>query len=245
MAPQAIAMELEKIYSKMRMHMAAFAPWMAKEKTKIYIYSTKDSYKASSFEPPPWSEAIAMPQLHAVVIYALQDISQIRWVLTHELSHLFFGSFFVSRPDTLPLWLDEGMATNMEDVVLGFREEALLQSDIKSYPAFDKFTASTPGVNDPDAVVRGWYLQAFGTVKFMYGTSNKLKFVVYCKKLLAGSTPEKALWEVYKIRNWTVFDERWRNWLENEQRESRGEPSSSPSSGFTRNKGFSSSSFFR
>jgi len=244
MAPQAIAMELEKIYSKMRMHIAAFAPWMAKEKTKVYIYRTRDSYKASSFEPPPWSEAIAMPQIHAVVIYDQKDISEIRRVLSHELSHLFFGSFFVSKPSALPLWLDEGMATNMEDVVLGFREEALLQSDIKSYPAFDKFTAATPGVNDPDDVVRGWYLQAFGTVKFMYGTNNKLKFVVYCKKLLAGSTPESALWEVYKIRSWKIFDERWRAWLENEQRENRDESSASSFPGSRRSSGFSSSSFF-
>jgi len=242
MAPQSIAIELEKIYSKMRMHISSFAPWTAKEKTKIYIYSSIESYRASSFRPPPWSEALAIPQAHAVVIYDQHDMSEMRRVVSHELSHLFFGSFFNAKPDALPLWLDEGMATNMEDVVLGMREEALMASDVKSYPDFELFTASVPGASDPDEIVRGWYLQAFGAVKYMYSSSNRLKFVMYCRKLLAGSTPEAALWEVYRIRGWKIFDERWRAWLEAEQADFR-QGSSSSFTGLKRSNSFSTPSF--
>ena len=96
MAPQAIAMELEKIYSKLRMHMSAFAPWMDKQKTKVYIYGSQESYQNSSFGPPKWSEALALPASHAVLVYDQNDIDNLRRVLTHELTHVFFGSFFVS-----------------------------------------------------------------------------------------------------------------------------------------------------
>jgi len=230
MAPQAIAMELEKIYSKLRMHMAAFAPWMDKQKTTVYIYATQESYQASSFGPPKWSEALALPSSHAVLVYDQNDIENMRRVLTHELSHVFFGSFFVSNPDALPLWLDEGMATNMEETVVSHRAQALLGADVKSFPAFTTFTQNVPSASDPSDVVVGWYLQAFGTVKYMYGTRSKLQFITYCKKLLAGSTPEQALWEAYKIRNWKLFDERWRAWLQNEQGSSKGGGLSSGSS---------------
>ncbi|NLO91891.1 MAG: hypothetical protein GX410_07885 [Elusimicrobia bacterium] len=233
MAPQAIAMELEKIYSKLRMHMAAFAPWMDKQKTKVYIYGSQESYQGSSFGPPKWSEALALPASHAVLVYDQNDTDNMRRVLTHELTHVFFGSFFVSNPDALPLWLDEGMATNMEETTYPHRAQALQDADVKSFFPFAAFTQNVPGPNDPNDVVTGWYLQAFGTVKYMYGTRTKLQFITYCKKLLAGSTPEQALWEAYKIRNWKIFDERWRSWLQNEQGSSKGGTGLSSGSSFT------------
>ncbi|HOX23230.1 MAG TPA: hypothetical protein PLL10_07180, partial [Elusimicrobiales bacterium] len=205
---------------------------------------SRESYLAGSFGVQPWSEAVALPHAHAVVVYHHQSVEELRRVLTHELSHLFFGSFFLSKPDALPTWLDEGMATNMEDVVLGQRLSVLRETDPKSFPNFETFVVTIPSRHDSESVVGMWYQQAFGTVRFMSSNSNKLKFVSYCKKLLAGSPPERALWEVYKIRNWKLFDERWRQWLEQEQADEQGQGGGAASSRFQRSGMFSNSSEF-
>ncbi|MDP2865802.1 MAG: hypothetical protein Q8O90_06140, partial [Elusimicrobiota bacterium] len=58
-SPGSISLELEKIYSSMRLKMAMFAPWMVKEKARIYIYASQGSYVNGEFNPPPWSKGLA------------------------------------------------------------------------------------------------------------------------------------------------------------------------------------------
>ena len=61
-SPNSISLELEKMYSTMRLNLSMFAPWMSAEKAKIYIYASQNSYAQGEFSPPNGRKGWHIPQ---------------------------------------------------------------------------------------------------------------------------------------------------------------------------------------
>src|SRR5438094_8821963 len=58
--PSGFDLGLERIHRRLRFDLAAFTPWITKEQIKLYLYTSQKSYAEGEFEPPPWSNGIAM-----------------------------------------------------------------------------------------------------------------------------------------------------------------------------------------
>jgi hypothetical protein len=216
--PTIITLELEKIYTKMRLNMAMFAPWVVKEKVKVYIYQNQKTYSSGEFHPPKWSNGMAFVKKKTVVTFDPGNIDKLREVIVHEITHLCFESFFGEVLKYPPLWLNEGLAVYMGD--LTYPRAGVWSIALKYIPRerlfrFEKFFTFNLKNIDSKQKVGDWYLQAFGIVSFFYQTKTRLQFKNFCNLIRDGRSIEKALWEVYKYPNIKEFESAWLGWHKN------------------------------
>jgi len=215
-SPASISLELERMFSSMRLNMAMFAPWMVKEKTKIYIYSSQASYLGGEFKPPRWSKGLAFVSKKTVVVYDTGDIVKLKAVIAHELTHLYFESYFAEKLKYPPPWLNEGLAVYLEEsaypeggpwsrALAYFPKERRL-----SYPGF--FSVKIDQL-ESESRIADWYLQSYGTVLYLYRPQTRVQFKAFCEALRAGEKTDDALWKNYRTREGADFGQKWEAWL--------------------------------
>jgi len=198
---------------------------MIREKTNVYIYSSKKTYLKGEFKPPSWSKGLAILKKKAVVVYDSGDIEKLRAVISHELTHLYFETFFSEKFKIPPKWLNEGLAVMIEDRSYGKGpwDSALKFVSGKRYMSFSKFFKSDLNKMKSKQVIGDWYLQSFGIVRYLFGANKRLQFKYFCDLTRKGEKLENALWKAYRIRNLRDFENKWRKWrrkysLEGEER---------------------------
>jgi hypothetical protein len=218
-APNSIAIEMEKLYSSMRLNLSMFAPWMVKERTKIYIHASRETYLKGEFEPPSWSKGLAFTGKKTIVVYDSGDLEKLRAVIAHELTHLYFETYFAEKLKYPPQWLNEGLAVMMEDASHSADGGGPWTTALKYMPRERFFTmrsyfASELASLNTDQKIGDWYLQAFGIVRHLYSPAQRLQFRNFCEKIRAGTDLEGALWEVYRSRDVDQFEKKWLSWLD-------------------------------
>lgn len=216
----ALTMELEKIYSLMKMNLSPFSPWMLKEKTKIYIYKNHQSYVSSEFSPPKWSKGICIHNKRTVVVYYKDSVEDLLATVVHELTHLYYEDFFLQKLKSPPIWLNEGLAVYMEYV---FRQErspwyqSLIHSPKSVFMGFEIFFKSNPNNLSSDEEIAYWYLQSFAIIKYLLGFFGKSSFYRFSLELSNTSDLNKSLWKVYRFSDLKMFEKKWFEWLNQEK----------------------------
>ena len=228
-SPASISLEMEKMYSAMRLSMSMFAPWMVKERSKIYIYSSQASYLNGEFQPPRWSKGLAYASKKTIVVYDTRDTEKLKAVIAHELAHLYFECYFAEKLKYPPQWLNEGLAVYMEESV--FPDGGPWGLALAYFPEarrlpFDKFFGLKIEALGSDANISDWYLQAYGTVLYLYRPNMRLQFKGLCEALRAGDKLADALWKAYRLRGETDFSSKWGAWMDVYSREDKGWPGS-------------------
>lgn len=213
---QSLQMEVEKIYSLLKMNLSSFSPWMTKEKTKIYIFKDYDSYIKSEFKPPEWSKGLCFHKKRTIVVYYRKDIEDLSTTLIHELTHLYFEDFFIRKMKGPPVWLNEGFAVYMESLYKS--DKSPWNISLFSFPPdkivkFNTFTKIDVNQLKSDDEIAFWYLQSFGMVKYLYTVFGKPAFYKFNIELANNTDIEKALWNIYRISDWEIFEKRWFDWL--------------------------------
>ncbi|MBI5744601.1 MAG: hypothetical protein HY952_08640 [Elusimicrobia bacterium] len=215
-SPSSISLEMEKMYASVRMSMAMFAPWMVKERAKIYIYSSQQSYLGGEFNPPKWSKGLAYFSKKTVVVFDTGDVEKLKAVIAHELSHLYFEGYFGEKLKYPPQWLNEGLAVYLEESVSpdgGPWGRALAYfPEARRYP-FPEFFKTKIEDLDSDSRIADWYLQAYGSVLYLYKPATRIQFKGLCEAVRAGEPLGDALWKVYRIREDSDFGRKWSVWL--------------------------------
>ncbi|ACC98142.1 hypothetical protein Emin_0587 [Elusimicrobium minutum Pei191] len=110
-----IAMTLEGAHSTLKMNLPQKMP----PKTNVYIYKNQADYLKGEFKPFEWSEAVFLPSEATIVLYnTLGDRNELKRKFMHEFTHMINDAYFnpTGKGPLTPLWLDEGMAVNMEDI---------------------------------------------------------------------------------------------------------------------------------
>lgn len=214
-SPGAISLEMERMYSTMRLSMAMFAPWMVREKTKVYIYSSQASYLAGEFKPPRWSKGLAYSEKKTIVVYDPGDMDKLKAVIAHELTHLYFEGYFAEKLKYPPQWLNEGLAVSMEDAVFqngGPWSKALPYFTPDRRTPYPEFFSLRIDQLKGDARIADWYLQAYGTVLYLYRPYTRLQFKSFCEGLRNGELLDDALWKGYRVGG-RDFGPKWSAWL--------------------------------
>jgi hypothetical protein len=235
-SPGSISLEMERMYSSMRLNLAMFAPWMVREKTKIYIYSSQGSYLRGEFKPPRWSKGLAFVSKKTVVVYDTGDIVKLKAVLAHELTHLYFESYFAEKLKYPPQWLNEGLAVYMEESVFpdgGPWSRALAYFPPERRFRFDGFFSVKLDELKPDSRIADWYLQSYGVVLYLYRPHSRVQFKALCESLRSGNEPAAALWDNYRVREGGDFGNKWSAWLDIYSKPGKdGLPMGTPSASF-------------
>jgi len=115
-----------------------------------------------------------------------------------------------------PTWLNEGLAVMLEDLSYeggGPWSLALKYGETGSFLPQTDFIGSDPSSMDSDARISYWYLQAFGTVSYLFRPGKRIQFMNFCSLLRAGKTLDTALWESYRIGGAGDLGTKWSAWL--------------------------------
>lgn len=96
-------------------------PWMMSGKAKVYVYQNRQSFLKNEPVASSWSGAFFSPSEDRIVMYdEPKNTSKMIEQFTHELTHLFVEEFFNPPSESYklepPIWLNEGLAVNMEDI---------------------------------------------------------------------------------------------------------------------------------
>lgn len=95
--------------------------WMMSGKSKVYVYQNRQSFLRNEPVASSWSGAFFSPTEDRIVMYdEPKNTSKMLSQFTHELTHLFVEEFFNPPSEGYklepPIWLNEGLAVNMEDI---------------------------------------------------------------------------------------------------------------------------------
>jgi len=117
-----LAMKFETVYQILSSNIS----WMMGGKADVYVYQSRDSFLRNEPVADGWSGAFFSPSENRIVMYdEPSNESHMLSHFTHELTHLFVEHFFnpSSRQHRLdpPIWMNEGLAVNMEDISANYR----------------------------------------------------------------------------------------------------------------------------
>lgn len=226
--PAGLTIGIERIHSRLRMDLGAFSPWMAREKIGLYVYSDMESYVGGEFQPPPWSNGVAVYGRKAVAIPTMKETASMLRVISHESTHLLFVSYFREKHRDPPSWVNEGLAM-VEEASSKDRPETsqwyqnMVEMKPSSWYPIDQFLQINPtkDLHDDRKDVSEWYIQAYSITYFLLRKHSNLQFKSFCSHLRDGETASDALRLVYHYRTVRDFEKRWRAWLDDPSHKSR------------------------
>ncbi len=218
--PKGLTLQLEKLHNRLRLDLAMFAPWMAKERIDLYLYAERKSYLRGEFHPPGWSNGIAQYEDKLIATFQGQGDEKVYEVIGHEMTHLLFEGYWGEEHKRPPTWLNEGLAMLQEkgDKRDGKRSEwyrAMSMFYSQRPYAFKDFLLMNPTRDlgsDQDKVTL-WYVQAYSLVYFLYRQHSRLQFFNFCRSLRDGASVKSALGKIYRFRTTAAFEKAWRAWL--------------------------------
>lgn len=114
-----LAMQFQEVFQMLRQNI----PWMIPGDINVEVFQDKKSFLQYNREvTEDWSGAFFDPDQNIIVMYdAPKHQRHMMKKFAHELTHLFFENTF-NPPDSdapkkePPIWLNEGLAVNMEDI---------------------------------------------------------------------------------------------------------------------------------
>ncbi|MBI4059876.1 MAG: hypothetical protein HY403_00445 [Elusimicrobia bacterium] len=217
--PDGFSMGAERVHSRLRRDLGMFSPWMSREKINLFIYGDHESYLAGEFEPPKWSNGLAVYDRRAVVMPAMKDARKMLSVMAHETTHLLFDGYWREARRRPPSWINEGLAM-LEEAESADRPEAsvwyqqMSAADPKALPDLETFFAVAPDKDlHENRAAAAWYVQAYSVTHFLLRRHSLLQFKSLCAALREGKPVAQALWLAYRYRRVADLDREWRAWL--------------------------------
>ena len=189
--------------------------WVWENRAKVFIAGNRDDY-LNNFNCSPWSTACV--NLHGKTIYTYPDQQKFASILVHELTHIIFREYI--GESRLSLWLDEGVATYMEDKYGDSNYKNglyLLKEKIKedTYIKFSQLNKVTIGSLDGESkdYINLFYLESFSIVNFIMKKYGKYKFSSFLRLLKKGEGIESALSKVfYDFKNLDKLEAKWKDY---------------------------------
>lgn len=194
--PEQFLDTLETLHSNLMLDLAAFAPWARTERVTLYLFQTQAAYQRFTGRPG-WSGGSSSVERRTLYLYRSSEVTGI---LAHELTHVYFDSFFAGGKAD-PLWLSEGMATFIQ-IQRGLASPNWIRPNLekvvdnKGYGLKEMMAVSSlSGVSDGS--VRLWYTEAYSVVRFLIRSKWFVSYYQFCKNLRDGRPFNEALYKAY------------------------------------------------
>ncbi len=201
---------IERLYVALHDELWSLVPWIDRRKATIFVYRDRASYGQGQFHPPGWSGG-QMTELNGEKVLAIfQPIDTV--VTAHELTHMYMRTYFDENHAPAPIWLDEGLASMLQDETLTLRDPRDKGPVLSALIPMRTFLQVRPEADTPAASVTAWYRQAHSVVRFIKRGHIEGKFVRFCEKLRDGSDAETALREIYGYTDLDAFEADWKRW---------------------------------
>jgi len=181
--------------------------WAWEHRAKIYIAKDRQDYLAR-FNCPQWSSACVDYYNRVIYTYPMQE--RFSSVLAHELTHIIFREYI--GYNRLPLWLDEGMASFMEQDQYQAASVAVLTRQQIADASYIKFAQINSIYSLSNSTETGaFYTQAFSMVNFLIKRFSRDDFARFLSLLKSGQSLEQALRRAYPVMPDTKsFEDAWK-----------------------------------
>jgi hypothetical protein len=186
---------VERLHGDIMLDLVAFSPWTRDRKVLIYFAGSQSTYQRLT-DRPAWSGGASSLSERKIYLFKSEEALGI---LTHELTHIYFDSFF--SPENSPLWLSEGIATYIQsergNSAPGWLKHNLdLLEKGGGSRLNDHILIETLTDADGDDV-RIWYAQSYSIVRFLMKMKAGEAFYLFCKHLREGMPAHRALYQAY------------------------------------------------
>ncbi|MFH2203928.1 MAG: hypothetical protein ABIJ96_12480 [Elusimicrobiota bacterium] len=219
--PPGLLLELGKMHGRLRLDLSMFSPWMAKERIHVYLYSTAKSYVAGEFKPPAWSNGVAYSERKLIATHEQAEKRKLIAIMSHEMTHLLFESYWAEEKKSPPVWINEGLAMMEEAVDPKLPEDSdwhrsmwvLSQARPLRLKNFFAMNPTRDMMHAQKEQVSHWYVQAYSLVYFLYRKHTRMQFRSFCGMLRDGKSLEQSLWKAYRYASVDKLEAAWRKWL--------------------------------
>jgi hypothetical protein len=201
---------IERIYESLHPDLWRLVPWMTQKKVSIYLYRGRESFLKGRFNPPPWSAGLLTESDGEKVLALYEPLDTT--IIAHELTHLYFHTYFDEAQAQPPPWLDEGLSGMLQDEALTLLDPRDKGPVLRAPIPLQAFLKMRPERDTPAARVTLWYQQAHSLVRFLKRGHIETSFADFCQKLRDGEDLEAVLRGVYGYSDLAAFEQAWTKW---------------------------------
>ncbi|MBI4802347.1 MAG: hypothetical protein HY796_07465 [Elusimicrobia bacterium] len=187
---------VESLHGNIMLDLVSFSPWSREKRVFIFFTGNQDTYQRLTGRPA-WSAGTASLSERKIYLFKSEEAMGI---LSHELTHIYFDSFFSSEVQS-PLWLSEGIATYIQSE-RGYSTPNWLALNLAMLEKGGGFKLSDlvridnmQGADEEN--VRLWYAQSYSVVRFLIKLKAGDAFYQFCKRLKGGMPTHRALYQAY------------------------------------------------
>lgn len=208
-----LALKVEDYYNKITddLGFRRFNFWTWDNRAKIYLFDNQQEYMSQTGEPD-WSagQAQVNSKLIQTFVTARGFLDN---VLPHELAHIIFREMVGFDNSSIPLWLDEGVASYQEQEHSFVKEDLankIRQGDFISFDNLNKFEVADLRTTN-DVVL--FYTESYSLVKYLIEEFGKDQFVLFCQNIRDKQDLARSLRSVYPFNNLADFESAWKNYI--------------------------------
>jgi hypothetical protein len=209
----ALAQRAEEYYDKITVDLGfnRFNFWTWDNRAKIYLFDSQEDYRKLTGDPH-WSAGQAQVdnKLIQTFITAKGFLDN---VLPHEMAHIIFREMVGFNNPSVPLWLEEGVASYQEQN--NFFVKSDLANEIKQggFLDLDSLSRFNAASLKQQADVRLFYLESYSLVKYLIVTFGKDRFVLFCQNLRDKKNLSRALTATYSFNGLADFESSWKAYI--------------------------------
>ncbi len=188
--------QLENLHGNIMLDLVAFSPWTREKKVFIYYCHNQQTYQRLTGRPA-WSGGAASLSERKIYLY---HSSEAFGILAHELTHIYFDSFFTAENPS-PLWLSEGVATFIQSerglsTPLWLTQNLRILSGGGGFKLEDLVRIDDMADAEEDSV-RLWYAQSYSVTRFLMRAKTGDAFYMFCRNLRDGHPVAQAMYRAY------------------------------------------------
>jgi len=178
---------------------------------RLYIYASSGDLQGSMIYPQEWTGGVAFTRYGTMAIGI--SSSNIEWgknAIAHELTHLVIHQITLNPYNSLPVWLDEGLAMRSEGLL-----EPQFSTALAGAIAGDSLI-SVQSLSSPFSAYSGEavlsYAQSHSLVEYLIGDYGQAKMFDLLTTFKQGSGYDDALEAVYGF-DMDGLDSLWREYV--------------------------------
>lgn len=188
-----------------------FDYWTWDRRAKIYIYPDQETFVKET-KQPEWSGGVAFYEMKSIWTFPRAS-GFFDSLLPHEIGHIVFREVIGAR--SVPLWLEEGVASYLEQAKRFGSEKIVLKAlenntfiPVTELSKIDSDTLRSR----PD--IELFYAEAVHIVSYLIEKFGAQAFNDFCRKIKDGKSFDDALsYAYFDIRNSSDLAEFWEKYL--------------------------------
>ncbi len=203
----------ERYYDELtqKLGFTRFDYWTWDKRAKIFIYPDQETYVKETRQPS-WSSGVAAYDQKTIWTYP-RESGFFDSLLPHEIGHIVFREVIGAR--NVPLWLEEGVASYLEQAKRYGAEKVILQAmDDNTFIPLRELSSIDGYALRMRSDVNVFYAEAVSIISYLIEKFGTERFNNFCKKLKDGKSLDDALGFAYfDIRDSDMLGEYWEGYL--------------------------------